>query len=241
MQLNVRYDRYSDAGGATSGLASYGFRITPAWRVSAQVSNAFRAPSFNDLYFPGFGNPDLEPERSNSGEVGVQYLEGPWSLRLSAYRTDTRDLIVYDSVTAQAENIDEARMTGGELGAAWAQGPWRVSLNGALLRAVDRDTGQPLPRRARWTTNLAAGYDPGSWSAGVELTAVGPREDSDINTFMPVELQSYTVVRLLGAWRVNPTVTLRARVENLFDEQYETVHGYNVLPRTFLMGIDLRF
>lgn len=241
VQLNVRYDRYSDAGGATSGLASYGYRITPEWRVSAQLSNAFRAPSFNDLYFPGFGNPDLEPERSNSGEVGVQYLGGPWTLRATAYRTNTRDLIVYDAVTAQAENLDDARMTGGELTAAWAQGPWRVSLNGALLRAIDRDTGQRLPRRARWTANLAAGYDPGPWNAGVEVAAVSPRDDTDINTFTPVELDSYAVVRLLAAWRVNPTVTLRARVENLFDEEYELVHGYNVLPRTILVGVDLRF
>jgi len=241
LQLNLRYDRYSDAGGATSGLASYGYRITPQWRLSAQVSNAFRAPSFNDLYFPGFGNPDLEPERSTSGEVGLQYLDGPLTLRLAMYRTDTRDLVVYDAATAQAQNLDDARMTGGELIAAWAQGPWRIALNGSLLRAIDRDTGQRLLRRARWTANLAAGYDVGAWNAGFEVSAVSPRDDSDINTFEPVELASYTVVRVLAAWRVTPAVTLRARVENLFDEEYELVHGYNVLPRTVIVGADLKF
>lgn len=240
-QLNVRYDRYSDAGGATSGLASYGYRITPQWRISAQVSNAFRAPGFNDLYFPGYGNPALGPERSTSGEVGLQYLGGALTLRATAYRTNTRDLIVYDAPSAQAQNLDEARMTGGELAAAWAQGPWRASLNGSLLRAIDRDTGQRLLRRARWTANLGAGYDPGLWNAGLEVSAVSPRDDSDINTFMPVELPGYIVVRALAAWRVSASVTLRARVENLFDEQYELVHGYNVLPRTILAGIDLRF
>jgi len=241
VQLNVRYDRYSDAGGATSGLASYGYRITPQWRVSAQVSNAFRAPSFNDLYFPGFGNPDLDPERSTSGELGLQYLGGPLTLRATLYRTDTRDLIVYDAVTQQAQNLDDARMTGGELIAAWAQGPWRVALNGALLRAVDRNTGQRLLRRARWTATLAAGFDPGPWSAGFEVSAVGPRDDSDINTFQPVELSSYTVARVLAAWRVTDSINLRARVENLFDEEYELVHGYNVLPRTVIVGVDLKF
>lgn len=241
MQLNVRYDRYSDAGGATSGLASYGYRITPQWRASAQISNAFRAPSFNDLYFPGFGNPDLEPERSTSGELGLQYLGSPLTLRATLYRTDTRDLIVYDAATAQAQNLDDTRMTGGELAAAWAQGPWRIALNASLLRAIDRDTGQRLPRRARWMANVAAGYDPGAWNAGFEVSAVGPRDDADISTFQPVELASYTVVRILAAWRVTPEVSLRARAENLFDEEYELVHGYNVLPRTVIVGVDLKF
>ena len=76
LQLNVRQDQYSDAGGATTGLAAYGFRLGREWRLTAQLSNAFRAPSFNDLYFPGFGNPDLAPERAVSGELGLQYAAG---------------------------------------------------------------------------------------------------------------------------------------------------------------------
>jgi vitamin B12 transporter len=240
-QLNVRRDQYSDVDGATSGLAAYGYKIDAAWRVTAQLSNAFRAPSFNDLYFPFFGNPDLDPERSTSGELGLQYVGGATTLRLALFRTDTRDLIVYDPATARAENIDEARVTGFEVGGSWRDGPWQLSANGSVTRAVNDDTGERLLRRASWVVNLAAGFDPGAWSAGFELTMVGPRDDLDINTFERVRLPGYTLARLVAAWPVGRGVTLRARVENLFDADYETVSGYNVMPRTAIVGVDLRF
>jgi vitamin B12 transporter len=82
---------------------------------------------------------------------------------------------------------------------------------------------------------------PGSWNAGFEITAVGPRDDLDINSFQRVQLASYTLVRLVAAWNVSRAVTLRARVENLFDTDYETVSGYNTAPRLLIVGADLRF
>ena len=241
LQANVRYDQYSDTGNATSGLLAYGYRLDQAWRLTAQLSNAFRAPSFNDLYFPYFGNPDLEPERSVSGELGLRYVGSAASLRAALFRTDTRDLINYDPATMRAGNIDDARVTGFELGGDWRSGPWRIGANATLLRAVNDDTGERLLRRAPWLVNLALDYDPGPWSTGLEVAVVGPRDDLDINTFERVQLASYTLVRLVGAWRLSGNLTLRARVENLFDTDYESVSGYNTPPRTAIVGINLRY
>ncbi|HQR69005.1 MAG TPA: TonB-dependent receptor [Burkholderiaceae bacterium] len=241
VQLNVRYDGYSDVGGATTGLAAYGYRLNHEWRATAQVSNAFRAPSFNDLYFPYFGNPDLVPERSVSGELGLQYAGKDGTLRAAVYRTDTRDLIVYDPASSRAQNIDAARATGFELGGSWRSGPWVLAGNGTVLRAVNDQTGERLLRRAPWIVNASANLAPETWSAGVEISVVGPRDDLDINTFQRVQLSSYTLVRLVGSWRVTPGLTLRARLENAFDAVYETVSGYNVMPRLAIVGADLRF
>jgi vitamin B12 transporter len=240
-QVNLRHDGYSDVGGATTGLASYGFKLSPEWRATAQLSNAFRAPSFNDLYFPFFGNPELDPERSASGELGLQYVGRAATLRAALFRTDTRDLIVYDPASSRAENIDEARVTGFEVGASWRTGAWVLGANGTVMRAVDEQTGERLLRRAPWFFNASANLDPGAWSAGIEVSVVGPRDDLDINTFERVQLASYTLVRLVAAWKVIPDLTLRARIENLFDAEYETISGYNVAPRIALLGLDLRF
>lgn len=241
LQANVRYDQYSDTGNATSGLLAYGYRLDQAWRLTAQVSNAFRAPSFNDLYFPFFGNPDLDPERSVSGELGLRYVGSAGSMRAALFRTDTRDLIAYDPLTMRAGNIDQARVTGLELGGDWRGGPWHIGANATLLRAVNDDTGERLLRRAPWLVNLALDYDPGPWSAGMEVAVVGPRDDLDINTFARVQLASYTLVRLVGAWRVSGNLTLRARIENLLDTDYESVSGYNTAPRTVIVGLNLRY
>lgn len=241
LQANVRYDQYSDTGNATSGLLAYGYRLDQAWRLTAQVSNAFRAPSFNDLYFPYFGNPDLDPERSVSGELGLRYVGSAGSMRAALFRTDTRDLIAYDPLTMRAGNIDQARVTGLELGGDWRGGPWHIGANATLLRAVNDDTGERLLRRAPWLVNFALDYDPGPWSAGMEVAVVGPRDDLDINTFARVQLASYTLVRLVGAWRVSGNLTLRARIENLLDTDYESVSGYNTAPRTAIVGFNLRY
>ncbi|HJW52427.1 MAG TPA: TonB-dependent receptor [Burkholderiaceae bacterium] len=241
LQLNVRQDQYSDVGGATTGLVAYGFRLGREWRLTAQLSNAFRAPSFNDLYFPGFGNPDLAPERAVSGELGLQYAAGDVMARAGLFRTNTRDLIVFDPASSRAENLDKARATGFELAGSWRHGIWSFAANGMLLRAVDEETGEKLLRRAPWIVNASVYVAPGSWSAGFELTAVGPRDDLDINTFQRVQLASYTLARIVASWALRPAITLRARVENLFDADYETVSGYNTQPRTVIVGVDLRF
>jgi len=239
-QLNVRQDEYSDVGGATTGLLGYGYVFAPEWRVTAQVSNAFRAPSFNDLYFPFFGNPSLSPEKSESAELGLQFVGSTTSMRAALYRTDTRDLIVYDPVTSRVENLAEARVTGFELSASWRRDGWTLSGNGTLLHAIDQSNDQRLLRRAPWVTNAALGYDASQWSAGIEVSFVGPRDDIDISTFQRIELESYTLARVVGSVRLTDQLRLRARVENLFDAQYESVSGYNVVPRTFIVGIELK-
>ena len=94
-------------------------------------------------------------------------------------------------------------MTGFELGGNWRNGPWQLSANGTVSRAVDEETGERLLRRASWVVNLAAGFDPGAWSAGFEVSVVGPRDDLDINTFERVRLPSYALVAgssLRGPW-----------------------------------------
>ena len=216
-------------------------RLAPEWRAMAQVSNAFRAPSFSDLYYPFFGNPELQPEKSRSGELGLHYVSGPTTMRAALYRTDTRDLIVYDPASQRAQNVDRARATGFEIGASGrVAGHWNWNANVNVVRAVNTDTDEPLLRRAPYVVNAGLAYDAERWRAGIELSHVGPRDDLDINTFQRTELASYTLARLVGTWRVTPNVALRARVENLTDEKYETVSGYNVQPRTAMVGIEVR-
>lgn len=240
VQVNARVDRYSDVGSATTGLVSYGYKLTPVWRAIAQVSNAFRAPSFSDLHYPFFGNPGLEPEKSRSGELGLHFVNGATSLRAALFRTDTRNLIVYDPATQRAQNIDRAQATGAEVGAGGRAGRWEWNASVSAVRAVDAGTDARLLRRAPYVVTAALAYDAARWRAGVELSRIGPRDDLDINTFERTELAAYTLARLVGTWRLAPAIALRARVENLADEKYETVSGYNVSPRTAFVGVEFR-
>src|SRR5262249_48232757 len=96
LQLHLRTDRYSDFSSAGTWLAAYGFELTEALRASASASTGFNAPTFNDLFFPFGGNPDLRPERVRSAELGLQYVIGDQELRATLFQNRFDDLITND-------------------------------------------------------------------------------------------------------------------------------------------------
>ena len=239
LQLNLRRDDYSDVGAATTGLAAYGYQLTPSWRVSAQYSTAFRAPSFNDLYFPFFGNPQLAPERARSVEGGVRYTAGETSARLAVYRTRTRDLIVFDTASNMAQNIASVRIDGAELALGTRVLEWRVDINIDASRPIDETTRQRLVRRAPYRASLGIERAFGPIDVGASLTHVAARYDNDINTFARTRLDPYTLLRATFAYRLGDC-RLTLRVENLADERYQLVNGYNTQRRGAFAGAEIR-
>ncbi len=99
LQANLRRDDSSQYGGKTTGGIALGYTLSPAWRVTAGASTGFKAPSFNDLYYPGFSNPDLVPETSTNVEVGAYWTglanEVRWEARAIGYHNQVRELIVF--------------------------------------------------------------------------------------------------------------------------------------------------
>lgn len=239
-QAALRRDDYSDAGAASTGLVAWGWKFAPDWKLALQASNAFRAPSFNDLYYPGSGNAALKPEKARSLEAAVSTSLAGWRVKATAYRTDSRDLIVYDAAANFVDNVARARSTGLELAANGRLGAWELAANASYVRPLDEANAQRLLRRAPWTYNTSAIYESGAWRAGGELGYVGPRWDSDINTYARTRLAAYPLARVVAAYKLDARWTLKARIENLFDRAYETVSGYHPQPRTALVGVEAK-
>ena len=86
-QLNLRGDHYSDFGRANTYFAAAGYNLTNEWKLLVQQSTAFNAPTFNQLYFPGFGSPGLQPELASSRDFGAQWSRGAHLLRLTRLLT----------------------------------------------------------------------------------------------------------------------------------------------------------
>ena len=238
LQANLRSERYSDFGGAGSWLAGYGYRIGGGWRVSAAAGTAFRAPNYNELYYPFFGNPALRPERAQSAELGLGYGSDTGMMRLALFRTRIRDLIGGFPIG----NIDRAEITGAELS-------WRGALLGAEVNAsataqnpVDRGSNEQLLRRARRFAALSVQKPVGAWRLGGELRAAGARDDNDITAFPPVRetLGGYGVVNLTARYQATRQVSLLARVDNLFDRDYQLAHGNNTPPRGVFAGLSFK-
>jgi vitamin B12 transporter len=240
VQLNIRHDDYSDAGDADSWLAAYGYALTPRLRATVQASTAFRAPSFNDLYFPFFGNPSLAPEKARSEEIGLRYANQGARASLAVFRTRTRDLVQYNAATQQAENIARSKAEGVELSAGMVLGAWQFDANGTWLRTRDEATGQRLVRRAPRTFNVGVFHDQGRWRVGSEVSWVAERDDFDINTFARKELAAHTLVRAVAQFRVTRHLVLKLRAENLLDEEYALIDGYNTWGRAVFAGVEWR-
>lgn len=237
LQLNVRQDSYSDFGSATTWLAAYGLRLTDAWRVNASASTGFTAPTFNDLYYPfGLGNPDLRPERTKSAEVGLQYAVEGHDLRATLFENRFTDLIASDAFFRRL-NIGRARTRGLEL--AYHGRVLGTEIHAGFTRQDPRDldTGTRLLRRASTLAQVAVARELGGWQLGGNLRYTGPRDDSGVPSNNRVRMGSFTLLDLTAAYRVSSAWSLFARVENLFDRDYQTIYGYQQAGRGVFAGV----
>ncbi len=242
VQLNLRQDRYSDFGTTNTGLFGYGWSFAEGWRATASISNAFKAPTFNDMYYPlsfGYqGNPNLQPERSKNRELGLHYAANGQRLDAAYFDNRISDLIACNTACSTVININRAQIDGGELSYAGEYGDTHVTANFTRQNPRDTTTGLELLRRAKQLANLAMTQHFGAWEAGGEWQYSGQRKDSDINTYAPVTLPGYQVFNLNAHYQVEKSLSVSARIDNLFNLDYALVHGYNTLGRTVFVSLN---
>ncbi|MFT4065146.1 TonB-dependent receptor domain-containing protein [Paraburkholderia sp.] len=225
LQANVRHDQYSDFGGANSYYLGYGFDITSHWKATASYSDAFRAPSFDDLYYPLSGNPSIQPERSHSVEAGLQYASDALGvMRVSAFQTRYSNLINYVQTIPGiylAENVGHAKVQGLEGSWSGHVGKTDVRASLTLQNPVDLDNDVDLVRRARRFGSLAINRSIGAWRVGGEWIVSGPSIDSNGN------LGGYGVVNLAARYNITKAWYVSAQIQNLLNKDYETAYSYN--------------
>ncbi|HLS83177.1 MAG TPA: TonB-dependent receptor [Arenimonas sp.] len=239
LDLSLRRDDSDQYGGASTGQLGWAMDVGDNARLRLSWGEGFRAPNFNELYYPNFGfgfagNPDLKPERSDTWEAGWDLWPAQGHrLGLSVYRTRVRDMIAFAApVTNNAINIARAKMDGAELEYRFERGPFAAGGNLAWLDAEDRDTGLALLRRARRKAHadLEYRFDSGL-VLGLDGDYVSARRDVGGDT------ASYALAHLRLAWPLARGWRLEARLENLGDRDYEVVRGYNTPGRSGLLSV----
>jgi len=224
-QLNARRDRNSQFGGSSTGFAGYGYRINPNWRVNVSHGTTFVAPSFNQLYFPGFGNAALQPERGKNTDLGVTWTSGDHEVKLVRFDNKIRG---YMTNTTLPINIPRSRIEGWTLGYEGKAGPVALRASYDALDPRNELNGRLLPRRARNQATLGADYATGAWRFGGSLLAVGSRFDDAANTRT---LGGYSTLDLYADYAFARDWSVQAKVNNLTDRVYETAYGYNQAGR----------
>jgi vitamin B12 transporter len=220
-------------------------------RLHGSAGSGFRAPTLNDLFFPGFSNPRLQPERSFSWDVGLAQTLWRERLRLdlSYFQNSFDNLIRFVPITTfpfvAAVNIARARAAGIEFSAEADLLPTLVaSLTYTYTDSEDLPADRPLVRepRHRWRVGLA--WEPlPRLNLWVQVHAVTRQFESETVGYN----RGHTRVDLGGTWRLLQragrleALDLTARIQNALDEDYAEVRGFPALGIQALVGLRARF
>lgn len=235
LAASARQDDNEQFGKHTTGGLALGHELGNGVKLRASYGTAFKAPTFNDLYWPtdnSFGgNPDLKPEESKTAELGVsgRLAQGNWSVSVFDTRVDNLISYVYNADTffGTMENVDEAKMQGVELEVATNVADWRLSANATYQKTENLsgfNEGKSLLRRPEKLINLNVDKRVGPVDLGVTVHAEDGRYMDGANTD---RLGGFTTVDLRGKYQIAKDWAVAAKVGNLFDKEYETVRNYN--------------
>lgn len=237
LQASVRRDDNDQFGGHSTGSAAWGVGFADGWRLTAGYGTAFKAPTFNELYYPFFGNAALVQETSDTWELGLAYRAERFNVRLDGYRTDVDDLISYDAALFTANNIERARLQGAELTVDTTLMDWTVAASASVVDSenlVGFNAGRQLPRRARHSARIDLDRAFGAVRIGLTGAGEGARYDDARNTR---RVGGHATLDLRVELAFAPAWTLQARLANVFDQRYETVSFYNQPGREWFLSV----
>jgi vitamin B12 transporter len=221
--VSLRASDHETFGNHTTWNAEYAFALNENWTLNAGLGHAFRAPDATDRY--GFGgDPDLDPELSDEAQLGLRYAPGTGHfVNFELYANDIDDLIEFDFETFTLQNIARAEIRGAQLTYEYRSESFVLHAELNQQRAEDGKTGQRLLRRADESASVAYTQNIGQHRVGVSVFAAGDRKD-----FGGVTLDGYMLVNLTGQIALGNTWAVHARVENLFDTEYQTAANYRM-------------
>ncbi len=212
---SLRFDDNSAYGTDTNGSLALSYDINDNIDATISYGTAFSAPSFNFLFFPFFGNPDLLPEESESYEIKLRGNTGAYDWYVAAYKTDFENLFSFDPDTFLAANVGEAEIEGVEASINTQWSGWNLGLNVDLLSAENQQTGIELDDRAEQTLSLSASRDFGKFDLGFNLKSESDRFDRS-----GTQIGGYTLFDISASYDFNDKVKIFANVDNLFDKDF---------------------
>ena len=232
MTVGGRSDRYTEYGQQNSGNIAWGVELNKELRLHAAYATAFKAPTFNQQYNATSGNLNIKPETSTSAEVGItgSLTNGEW--QVNAFQNDITNLIAY--VSPRYENVDKARIKGLEASVKTMIGKWLTQANVSLLSPKDANTDKLLRRRAEQHLSISADRTWDNWGIGGTIVAKSERYDSvDEKNRLP----GYTVLNIRSTYKINKKWAVNAKIDNLLEEEYQTLRNYSLAGRTFFISV----
>lgn len=239
LHATAREDHNSSFGNNFTGGLGYGFSFNDHWRATASYGSAFKAPTFNDLYYPDFfgfptSNPNLKPEISDNVEASLRYQDGDSSASITVYENNIRNLIALDAITFVPFNVNKAEIQGVTFAGSQRWSNWELSGSADIQSPRDDETDNLLVRRANRNGKLNLAYTWQDWRFGAEAISSSARYNDSANEF---RMGGYTIYNLTGQYKINADWTVQARVNNVFDKNYRLALDGNPATTGFAYNI----
>jgi len=238
---SIRCDDNEAYGNTTNGSIATGYTLAENLTFSISYGTAFRAVSFNDLFFPNFGNPDLKPEESETFEISLRGNHSGLGWRINAYRTSVDNLNGFDPISFMAANVSEATMQGVEIELDYALGPWFTTGNLNYLDARDDTSGEYLDDRAEFAANFELYREIGPINVSTSLQSESGRHDRT-----GASIKGFVTMGLGANYQLNRHLGLSARIENLWNEDFSlnlatATDKFRTYGRTAIMNLSVEY
>jgi len=245
-QFNFRQDKNSQYGVKNTDFLGYGYEISSYWNVATSISTAFKAPTFNDLYYPmdgdgSVGNAALKPEESKNREAGLRYDNGKIRGHITYFDNNIKNLISWSEYAPYSYtpyNTASARIKGEEIGLSIQNNSWRYKAEVTLQNPEDITNKTQLISRTKRHSLLSSYFSQRDYMLGVEVRYVGARYFDKTNS---QSMGGYGLINLFGEYKLNNELTTFARLNNLFDRKYEMARSstevYGVPGATAFIGV----
>ncbi len=243
IESNLRYDDNEKFGNQTTGRAAFGYQITDNLTARLSYGTSFRAPTFNDLYYPASpwgatSNPNLKAEKGKNAEVGLTYNNQTTLIQWSLFQNRIKNFISLDD-SYIPQNLSKAKITGSSLSAQHKLGD--ITLRGDITYQSPKDKGsdKQLSRRAKVFGNLGIDY-----AASEKLTLSanqhlhGHSYDDATNNR---RLGGYGITSLSAIYQITPQWNVSLNGDNIFDKKYTTAYGYNTPGASIMLKTRYNF
>ena len=236
VSFGARRDDNEQFGAHTTTSVMAGQDVSDNVRLNFSYGEGFKAPTFNDLYYPGSGNPNFVPEQSKNIELGLNANWGNSVANVTLFNNRLENLIQYNFATWATDQTAEVEITGLELSLETELAGWLVGLSGTVLNPEDKSTGNLLRRRAEQSASLDGDYSAGNYGLGFTIYSQSHTFDNAANT---VRFGGYTTLALRANFDLSDNWKVKVNANNLTDKEYVTASGF--LGNYRSMGRELLF
>ncbi|ENR5394394.1 MULTISPECIES: TonB-dependent vitamin B12 receptor BtuB [Providencia] len=239
----VRSDHYSEFNWHTTWQSGLSWEFYDGYKIIGSYATAYKAPNLGQLYTDNVawnikGNPNLKPEESKQWEIGLEGETGLLFWQLTGYENEITNLIDFttDPVTyaSSYNNIGKAKIKGVEWNGELQTGLFSHQLTLQYLDPRNEKTNKVLNRRAKQQVKYQLDWNIAAVDMGLTYQYIGSRYDIN-ETYQRTKVGGVSLWDLTAAYPITSHLTIRGKIANMFDKDYETAYGYRTAGREYFL------